>query len=75
MKPYYDYEKNYPDEDKLIYRVLKLLEDKDELFTLIANDIISDLFFNDYIEIDLDNESLEGTKLTLKGQLFLNLNQ
>ena len=61
----------------IVGRMLKMVHDKDAMFTCITDHIISDLVFQDYINIDLENETMEGTTLTEKGMLRLSkyLNQ
>ena len=56
---------------ELIVRVLKMVKDKEDLFIMLNDGIINDLVFHDFIEIDLDNETIEGTKLTEKGWKFI----
>ncbi len=67
----YSWGLSYPDETKLIADVLKLVADKNSLFTLIDSEIISHLLINDFVDIDLDNETMEGTELTSKGYKYL----
>ena len=57
--------------DIIVARMLKMVKEKDSLFTCISDSIIFDLIFQDYIEIDFDNETMEGTNLTNKGWKIL----
>ena len=57
--------------DNIVARMLKMVKEQDALFTCISDSIISDLILQDYIEIDLDNETIEGTSLTEKGWKIL----
>lgn len=57
--------------DNIVARMLKMVKEKDSLFTCISDSIIYDLILQDYIEIDLDNETMEGTTLTKKGWKIL----
>lgn len=57
--------------DKIVLRMLKMVKDNDAFFSCISDQIISDLILQDYIEIDLENESIEGTTLTKKGWKIL----
>jgi hypothetical protein len=57
--------------DIIVARMLRMVKDNDAMFTCISDHIVSDMILQDYIEIDLDSESIEGTKLTLKGERVL----
>ena len=57
--------------DNIVARMLKMVKEQDALFTCISDSIICDLVLKDYIEIDLDNETIEGTSLTKKGWKIL----
>ena len=57
--------------DELIIRILRMIEQKDEMFVCMADDIINSLILNDYILIDLENETIEGTSLTEKSNDLL----
>lgn len=63
--------------DKIVNRLLLMVHKKDSLFTCISDHIISEMMLQDLIEIDFDNETMEGTTLTEKGMLRLSksLNQ
>ena len=55
----------------LVDRMLKMVHEKDNLFTCISDDILSNLMLEDLIEIDVENETMSGTTLTEKGMLRL----
>jgi hypothetical protein len=57
--------------DIIVARMLRMVKDNDAMFTCISDHIVSDMILQDYIEIDLDSESIEGTSLTLKGERVL----
>lgn len=57
--------------DEIVVRMLKMIKEKDSLFTCISDSIISDMMLQDLIEIDFDNETIEGTTLTKKGWKIL----
>jgi hypothetical protein len=57
--------------DLIVARMLKMVKEQDVMFTCISDQIISDLILQDYIEIDLDNETIKGTTLTKKGWKIL----
>lgn len=59
-------------ENDIVCRILKMVIENDMMFTCIADDIIETLILQDYIDIDLDNETIEGTQLNKKGYEFLN---
>ncbi|MDO6813798.1 hypothetical protein [Tenacibaculum soleae] len=53
--------------NNIVARLLKMIKEKDALFTCISDHIISEMILQDFIEIDLNNETIEGTTLTKKG--------
>jgi len=57
--------------DLIVARMLKMVKEKDNLFTCISDHIISEMILQDLIEIDLNNETIEGTSLTKKGWKIL----
>ena len=57
------------DAETLICKMLKMINDKDLMFTCISNEIIESLLLEDLIEIDLENETISGTTLTEKGMI------
>ena len=57
--------------DIIVARMLKMVKDNDAMFTCISDQIISDMILQDYIEIDLESENIEGTTLTKKGEKIL----
>ena len=57
--------------DIIVARMLKMVKDNDPMFTCISDQIISDMILQDYIEIDLESENIEGTTLTKKGEKTL----
>lgn len=59
-------------EDLMVKRLLKMVLENDRLFTLIEDDIIQAMILSGYIEVDLDNETIEGTKVTPLGLQFIN---
>lgn len=60
-----------PEANILVDRMLKMVKDRDNLFTCISDDIINSLLLEDLIEIDVENETMSGTTLTEKGKYRL----
>lgn len=60
------------EEDVLVARMLRMVIDNDKMFTCLNDDIISQLVIEGLIEIDLENETIEGTTLTAKGWIRYN---
>lgn len=59
-------------EGKLIRRILKMIQDKDPMFMLLDDGIISNLYKEHYFNGFPGDDSMKNTVLTKKGEQALN---
>lgn len=68
MVPNYRTEEITRDEaDTIVARMLKMVREKDNMFIFLHDDIIEDLIVQGWIEVDPEDETMQGTTLTEKG--------
>ncbi len=68
MAPNYRIEEITREEaDFIVARMLKMVREKDNMFIFLHDDIIEVLIVEGWIEVDPENETIQGTTLTKKG--------